>query len=233
MKKKVILTILISLIIFTILLPYALESKVVAQNTVDFEVSSKTTAEGEQITISVDMKDASNFAAGNFTLNYDKSKLKYISSTKGQVLEDGMMAMIENNDVAGKISIAYTADPENKTQLKQAGNLFTVTFKVIGGKGTNADLKLQCTTLKVKDGTAIPYTIKQGTIYVAEYILGDVNGDKRINTMDAIKVLQHISKKITLGEVEALAADTSKDGRITTIDVIKILQYISKKITKF
>lgn len=63
--------------------------------------------------------------------------------------------------------------------------------------------------------------------------LGDVNNDKKINTLDAIMILQHISKKITLTETQSLAADTSKDGKINTLDVIRILQYISKKITQF
>ncbi len=65
------------------------------------------------------------------------------------------------------------------------------------------------------------------------YTLGDVNEDGRINTQDAIKVLQYISKKVTLTNTQMLAGDTTKDGKVNTQDAIKILQYIAKKITKF
>ena len=64
-------------------------------------------------------------------------------------------------------------------------------------------------------------------------MIGDINADGNINTVDAILILQHVSNKTTLTDTQKLAADTSKDGIINTVDAIKILQYVSHKITEF
>ena len=68
---------------------------------------------------------------------------------------------------------------------------------------------------------------------IPEYTLGDVNSDGKINTMDAILILQSISKKIELNEAQFLAADVNVDESVNTMDAIKVLQYISKKISNF
>lgn len=65
------------------------------------------------------------------------------------------------------------------------------------------------------------------------YVLGDVNNDTRINTRDALLVLQHFSKKIVLTDTQQLAANVNKDTRINTRDALYILQYFSRKITSF
>ena len=66
-----------------------------------------------------------------------------------------------------------------------------------------------------------------------KYTIGDVNNDGKVNTLDAVKVLQYVSKKISLTDTQILAADTNKDGKINTLDAVRILQFVAKKITAF
>ena len=58
-------------------------------------------------------------------------------------------------------------------------------------------------------------------------LLGDVNGDGKITTVDAKWVLQAVSGSRTLTPEQIAAADVNGDGKITTVDAKWILQAVS------
>ena len=58
---------------------------------------------------------------------------------------------------------------------------------------------------------------------------GDINADEKINSMDALSVLQHSVKNIILGTAEQDAADISGDGKINSLDALIILQISTKQ----
>lgn len=66
-----------------------------------------------------------------------------------------------------------------------------------------------------------------------DVVLGDVDGDGKIKTTDALLVLQHVSETITLEGNEVVAADVDKDGVIKTTDALLILQYVAENISSF
>ena len=66
-----------------------------------------------------------------------------------------------------------------------------------------------------------------------DVVLGDVDGDGKIKTTDALLVLQHVSETITLEGNEFVAADVDKDGVIKTTDALLILQYVAENIGSF
>ena len=74
-------------------------------------------------------------------------------------------------------------------------------------------------------------TFKYGTR--PDVVLGDVDGDEKIKTTDALLVLQHVSETITLKGNEFVAADVDKDGAIKTTDALLILQYVAENIDSF
>lgn len=63
--------------------------------------------------------------------------------------------------------------------------------------------------------------------------LGDVNKDGKINSSDALLVLQHSVGSIRLGNEQKTLADVNKDGKINSTDALKILQYSVGQINKF
>lgn len=65
------------------------------------------------------------------------------------------------------------------------------------------------------------------------YTLGMVNDDEEINASDALLVLQHSVKLITLEGDAFLAADVNQDGTIDANDALRILQYSVKIIDAF
>lgn len=65
------------------------------------------------------------------------------------------------------------------------------------------------------------------------YELGDVNGDGKINTRDAVMILKYSARLIGLDETQQMRADTNGDGKINTRDVVLVLKYSAGIITSF
>lgn len=59
-----------------------------------------------------------------------------------------------------------------------------------------------------------------------EKMLGDVNGDGKINLIDYTKILSHVKKTKLLIEEEKALADINKDGKINLIDYTRVLAIV-------
>ena len=62
---------------------------------------------------------------------------------------------------------------------------------------------------------------------------GDVNGDKKINSSDALQVLQHSVGLVSLKGDYLKAADVSGDGKVNSSDALLILNYSVGIISRF
>ena len=62
---------------------------------------------------------------------------------------------------------------------------------------------------------------------------GDVNGDKKINSSDALQVLRHSVGSVSLKGDYLKAADVSGDGKVNSSDALLILNYSVGKISRF
>ena len=58
-----------------------------------------------------------------------------------------------------------------------------------------------------------------------EKLLGDVSGDLKINSQDALLILQYSVQSITFDNATKTIADVSKDGKINSTDALMVLQY--------
>lgn len=58
-----------------------------------------------------------------------------------------------------------------------------------------------------------------------EKLSGDVSGDFKINSQDALMILQHSVGVITLDAATKVLADVSKDEKINSSDALMVLQY--------
>lgn len=83
-------------------------------------------------------------------------------------------------------------------------------------------------------GTSTAYTKVASFSYYAPYVLGDVNSDGKIDTSDALLVLQYAAEKVELTDTQKLSADVAvQKGKIDTSDALRILQYAAEKISSF
>lgn len=64
-------------------------------------------------------------------------------------------------------------------------------------------------------------------------IIGDVNGDGSVDTLDAVKILSYTVDKVTLTENQLYVADVNNDGSVNALDALAIQKYAVGKITGF
>lgn len=138
-----------------------------AADEVAFSVSSASGKSGDEVTININLDTASNFASANFVLEYDTTKLTYVSYTEGEVLETAAMCIVNNNSDTGKIAIGYIADPTATDQTKEPGNMLKIVFRIESTTTETTDLNLVCAELKDDPGTDIANTINQGKIEIS------------------------------------------------------------------
>ena len=64
-------------------------------------------------------------------------------------------------------------------------------------------------------------------------LLGDVNGDSKVDASDAYSIVMYYNEMIDLAEAQLAAADVNGDGTVDVIDAYYIILYYSEKISKF
>ena len=63
-------------------------------------------------------------------------------------------------------------------------------------------------------------------------ILGDVNNDKKVDSGDALMILQYSVSKLTLNNAQLAQADVTKEGNVDSTDALTILQFVvGKRLT--
>lgn len=89
-----------------------------------------------------------------------------------------------------------------------------------------------------EDGNAVQEEIDQAVKTLTDRVagarlIGDVNGDGRVDTADGTALLRYAAELETLGTAAKSSADINGDGMADTEDVVLILQYASEKILAF
>lgn len=82
-------------------------------------------------------------------------------------------------------------------------------------------------------GSGIPEISTELQIRVGEGTVtwGDVNGDGKVNSTDAVLILRYAAQ---LGvDIDTAAADVNGDGKINSTDAVLVLRYAAQLITKF
>lgn len=172
---------------------------------------------------SVSMKTESGGAAaaytgivGNsYTGTVYENAAKLTLTFTGQAGKQYMVFLLEGKEVPTEDSIQY---------INQADGTVTVTFEIYP-----KDLKAEGEYHLYVSGTDLDYT-EVATFSVtkswekATYTLGDVNQDGKVDSIDALRILQVNVGLYELTETERLAADMNRDGEIDSIDALLILQ---------
>ena len=71
------------------------------------------------------------------------------------------------------------------------------------------------------------------TLAALDYLLGDLNGDEKINVLDANLVRRYAAEFEELDEKQLVSADVNGDGKVNVLDANLIRRFAAKLITEF
>ena len=158
-------------------------------------------------------------ADGSFYANASAFTLSCPAGTSGEqtlvllLVGDSRMPTAENlqyiDQQASDGSISFTLKPKELTA------------------GMSYSVYLSTTSKAVTRVASFQYGEKPA------YTLGDVNNDGKINSTDALLVLQYAVNTVSLDRAQQMAADVNRDGKINSTDALLILQYAVNIIKTF
>ena len=183
-----------------------------------------TAAPGDTITVPITITDATGVAGADIVVTYDKNVLTVEGDEiKTTTLSSGMN-LISNTDTPGEIVLSMAS---TKGITSGSGTLIDIVFTVSPDAEVDTETPLTCQEAEVYDelGQTILIGTQNGKITIGPAcIKGDVNGDGKIRSNDAILALRIAAGLMTPTPQQECAADINEDGKIRSNDAILILR---------
>ena len=152
--------------------------------------------------------------------NYFIGQSEYCSNSGGTAyIERGTTgAMIVNlgNTTAKNVTLTNHKLTAGTYKDAISGNTFTVTKSQIKGSVGATGVAVLYENNEAPKPTDPPET----------YIVGDVDGNKTVDSIDAAQILRAVIDMITLNDKQNRAADVDGDGSVTVIDATLIQRYV-------
>lgn len=210
--KKLLRTFLLAAALTALLCVSALAADSAVSN-VTGNILTPKTAEGAEITADTNGK-------------YENA-VKFDVNATGTQGSQYLLLVLRDQNVPTEKNIVYI----NQAAAGEDGNLaFT---------GSDAAYPMTMTSgtyyvYLVGDGKSFDATKADASFtYEAGYTLGDVDGNGRIQALDALCVLKHVANVEMLNATGKLAADVDNNGKIQALDALTILQFVAGVIPKF
>jgi hypothetical protein len=181
----------------------------------DFSVSP-CDKDGAAIAVNTDLDCDGNGTADSFYTGAVSFKIKYMPG-KGLNTGDTYTFIIYSGSAAGINSILCV-----KSISVSAADADSECLNLEMSPSSMRDCVIAVTS--DAEGFSTPVNVAKIHRYLP-FMLGDVDGDGKVTTLDAVKILQYYVGSITLSENQLSAADTDRDGKVGSLDAARILQY--------
>ena len=182
---------------------------------------NKTVGKGKTVSVDVVLQNnpGMNYLSINFTYDSAALTLKGVAPTS----LIGTCPGVQNIETVNGSFVLVWAGAANSTA---EGTLVTLTFEA-NENAEASDYVIDMTVVECYNSNDAPINAyaEDFVISVVNYLIGDVNGDGKVNGKDATRFLQKLANW-DVGFVEG-AADTNGDGKVNGKDVTRLLQYLA------
>ena len=124
---------------------------------------------GSECTLNIEVQDVTDLKGASITLNFDASKLQYVSSVDGGFIPGAFLAPADVDNVSGTVLLDIVS---LSSYASGSGNIVSVMFERIDGGNTN--ITFGATELRNKDNNTIPHS--QGFGCLITFCIGDFGG---------------------------------------------------------
>lgn len=173
----------------------------------------------DEIKVAVSVENNPGFKAMSFTLDFDRSKLQLVGAENKTTLTN----LVSDGNV---ITIGGAEETANYTGN---GDLVILTFKAL------ADCENQplTVTYNIADitnaaGEHVLFAIDNGKVTAANYTVGDVNGDGKVELKDVTYLRRHLASWDGYTDIVKFAGDVDGDGTVGQLDVAYLLRHVAE-----
>ena len=210
-----------------------------------FSTTSKETPEHYPLYISLDSQELPasinlsgaiirvDFYGGMYSSPEELEGIKPLRSWAFEADGDGYMDYDEDHFFSENYD-EYLGDELYYLDGKPCLPLGTITIKEICPP-IRYDFKLNETTYvaQITDFLDLYIDLEPAEHDEPTALIGDVNGDGSVDTLDAVKILNYTVDKVTLTENQLYVADVNNDGSVNALDALAIQKFAVGKITEF
>ena len=148
------------------------------------------------------------------------------SGVRGQVV-----SFLDGSDVTVALFADGSAQPQYTTTVpagEKSGGKYTAVYDIPSVAAGTYTVQVS-----KKNHVTREYTVTVGgdvkTLNTEIWLLGDVNGDGRVNAMDCTRLLMHVNRSKLLTDAYALkCADVNGDSRVNAMDCTRLLTHVNK-----
>lgn len=179
---------------------------------------------GEQATVqsggllNYEISLANNLGLSSYKLQvlYDTTALDINAVKSGRLFGD---FTVNYTEIDGGIEITGTSEGLNK----QNGSFLTLEFTAAKGiENATHPISITCT----ENGNDATIECEEGSVAISGYVLGDINGDGRVNNFDVMMHVGYLSGGQKLTPEQLMAADVTGDGNVDYLDYSSISSYV-------
>ncbi len=226
MKKDFsrIIAFVLSMVMLLCALPLTIfASELPSDKSMTLSVASKTAVPGDEVKIVLDLKNNPGLTSLKFDVAYDSNVLT-LQAVEFNPAFGSYVAAAElyNNP----LSITMISPLE---EMHAEGQFAVLTFVVAKNAPDNyvADINVHFDQNDIYDENERPVglTVVNGNIRIYHGLPGDIDGDSKVNTKDAILLFRYVAGWNV--EVDSVALDVNGDNKVTTKDAVALFRYVA------
>ena len=190
-------------------------------------VGGKTTVAGSTVSVAISMKNNPGIVGMNLNVSYDSSVLTLTNVADGGILG--------TNNHKPELKSPYTLSWSNDTltqNINANGTLATLTFAVaedaaVGEYPIVISYDNENYDIYNKDLKAVDFEISGASVTVTDVILGDVNGDSKVNNLDRVYLTRYLANWDNYKEINLVAADVDGSGTVNNLDKVILTRHLA------
>lgn len=197
--KKIVSIALIVLIFCSVFLTVP----VLAKSAVELKLTDVTVYAGDEFEVKLFISDNSQLSGAVIDLQYDASKLEFISGEKGQIIDESAMVSINNtskNSIYKNVRFTYLSP---SAAVTSDGILFSVKFKALPDVIGESDIKISIPSagdFVNGDAEKLAYTIKNAAVKIINttaQITNEAESASDESVTDIVESTNNISESST------------------------------------
>lgn len=190
------------------------------QETVSLPVYVTAEAGLNGVQMSVTYDDGLTYAdqSGNGSFNTEAVSIASAENTLSLIFANAQNVAQDEGSGILLTTLYFNVDDSVSGELSFDGTVDYITYREDDAESNIAWI---CTYENSVNAAATGCTVE----IAAPYVLGDVNGDDKVNSTDAVLILQYDVNLITASDLNLQAADVNGDGAVNSTDAVLILQY--------